>query len=188
MTKIVLIGDSGVGKTCLVNTLVNDEFIEEHQATIGASYSIKDIHYNKQVFRLHIWDTAGQERYQSMTPIYFHNAAIALLVFALNDLSSFDSIGRWAQTVTDFPDADITIILLGNKCDLDSERLIPIDQCISKAQSLGCKYIEVSAKSGFGLDELESEIGAFLAEKYKQSVQTETISLQQIPPEKKCCN
>ena len=190
--KVIILGDAGVGKTSLAKRQAQGSFDFKMNPTVGASHIKTRIKIEDHNVELMLWDTAGEERFRSVAPSLLRGANGLVLVYDLTNPNSFKDIDIYMEMFLDTCNVDPTltlpVLLLGNKCDLDSERLIPIDQCISKAQSLGCKYIEVSAKSGFGLDELESEIGAFLAEKYKQSVQTETISLQQIPPEKKCCN
>ena len=192
MTKIVIIGNSGVGKTCIVNAFVNDVFYDTYQPTVGASYLVKEIEYDGNKYKLNIWDTAGQEKYQSMTPIYFHNAKICLLVFSLTDQDSYDSIDKWSEIVTSYPDSDIKIILLGNKYDLENERVVTLEQCISKAQSLNVKYIEVSAKTRYGIDELTNELGEIVSNMAHEEIKKEVTPVNlndnnQKTNKKGCC-
>jgi small GTP-binding protein len=153
ITKVVIIGNSGVGKTCIANVIANDEFSDQYQATIGANYSVKELNYGGKDYKLQLWDTAGQERYQGMTPMYFHSAKVAIVVFSLDDEDSFEGVDKWMDIVNDFHEK-IGIILTGNKADLESSRVISSAEAIAKAEKFKCPYVEISAKTRLCIEEL----------------------------------
>ena len=188
MSKLVFIGDSSVGKTCICNALCNNTFSSDQAATIGSSYMQTTITYNGKDYELLLWDTAGQEKYQAMTPIYFHSAKIALLVFSLTDDDSFNHIQRWLYLVAQSQE-QVSTILIGNKCDLEEERTVSSQQCVEKAVELEFPYIEVSAKTRVGISELEQAIGEALENMEKEAEQDNVINIESTTKDKKkgCC-
>ena len=132
--KVVLLGESGVGKTCLSRSFVQSQPSLESDATIGASFAIKDVVVQGQSLKLHIWDTAGQERYKSITNAYYKGAKGALLVFDLTRKETFDSVDRWIPDLRASGDENVTILLIGNKCDLTENRQVSEEEARNKAQ------------------------------------------------------
>jgi len=165
--KVLIIGQTGVGKTALLNRYVDDEFYERTFSTIGVDYKLKSLEVlikevPKQV-KLQLWDTAGQERFHAITTSYFRGAHGVMLVFALNDLLSFERLQYWMDIVDD-QHVEYKI-LIGNKSDIVPRTVT--SEMISnfcKGHS-GLKYMETSAKTGNCVEETFKEMASTLAEK-----------------------
>ena len=147
--KIVIFGDTAVGKTCIVNQLKTNNFDDKAEATIGAGETnIKRI-YNGKPIELQLWDTAGQERFQSLSVTYARNAQIVILTYSITDRQSFESIRTWNNALEKVDlDANCVKYLVANKIDLSSESLVDKEEGESLAEDLGAKFISVSAKTG----------------------------------------
>lgn len=152
--KIIIIGDMGVGKTCILNRFAKDEFTMEHVSTIGVSFISKDIDFGQGKLVLHIWDTAGQEIYRSVTRSYYRNSSCALIIYDITSKQSFESVETWLQDVkANVPD-HCKIFLVGNKIDLDSSRVISEEEGRKFADENNIKFFEVSAASGQNVNQL----------------------------------
>jgi small GTP-binding protein len=132
--KIVLIGDSGVGKSNILSRYLSDSFSFDSKATVGVEFGSKNIKIEEDIIKVQIWDTAGQERYKSITNAYYKGAKGALLVFDLTRKSSFDSIDKWVTDLKANGDEKISIILIGNKSDLEENRQVTQEEAASKAE------------------------------------------------------
>ena len=143
--KLVLIGDTGVGKSNLLSRYTKDEFYSESKTTIGVDFATRIIQIGKKKLKTQIWDTAGQERYRAMTNAYYRGAAGALIVFDICSLLSFNSMERWLQEIREHGDPGVPIVLVGNKFDLKHLREVPIEIATSFAQENNLKYFETSA-------------------------------------------
>mmetsp|Transcript_32611 Transcript_32611/g.56631 ORF Transcript_32611/g.56631 Transcript_32611/m.56631 type:complete len:191 (-) Transcript_32611:1075-1647(-) len=148
--KVVVLGNSNVGKTCLVNRLARDTF-SEAEPTIGANFLTKALEVDSEVKSYDIWDTAGQERYRSLTPMYYRGAAIAIVVFDLGNCESFEGAKSWVRELQTNASTGSIIGLLGNK--LDIKRAVSRDVAIGYASVNGLFYEEVSAKTGENVKE-----------------------------------
>ncbi|CAM9501247.1 unnamed protein product [Scytosiphon promiscuus] len=120
--KLLMIGDSGVGKTCLLLRYANDSFSQTFITTIGIDFKIKNIDLDSKRIKLQIWDTAGQERFRTITTSYFRGAQGILLVYDVTDKKSFNSIRNWVAQIQQHADVAVNKILIGNKCDMDEDR------------------------------------------------------------------
>ena len=116
--KIVLIGDSGVGKSNLLLRYTQDQFKINSQSTIGVEFATRSIQIEDSYVRAQIWDTAGQERYRAITNAYYRNAVGALLIYDITKRNTFDNINRWYSELREHADHNIVVLLVGNKCDL----------------------------------------------------------------------
>ena len=143
--KIVVVGDSGVGKTNLIKRFISNEFSENFKATIGVEFMSKAYRINKHLFKVEIWDTAGQERYKSITAVYYKGAKGALIVYDTTDKSTFDDIDKWMLEIKDKTSKDIKLMIIGNKIDLKDEREVKNEEAMKKAESLGIPLMEASA-------------------------------------------
>jgi small GTP-binding protein len=146
--KIVVVGDSGVGKTCLLIRFVREVFDEESQPTLGVEFLTKIVQTDKHRIQLQLWDTAGQELFRSVTRGYYRGSAGALLLFDLTNRESFESIGRWLQDIRDVARVDVVTVLIGNKSDLADQRQVTTDEATAFAKEHGMAYFETSAKTG----------------------------------------
>ena len=122
--KIVLIGDSGVGKSNLITRFTKDEFNIESKATIGVEFATKIMKHQEQMIKTQIWDTAGQERYRAITTAYYKGAVGAIVVFDISNNDSFLNISKWMNEIQNGADSDIAILLIGNKNDLEDSRQV----------------------------------------------------------------
>ena len=130
----------------------HNKFLDEYQATIGVEFGAKNVEIDNKIFRVQIWDTAGQENFRSITRAYYKNSVCALIVFDINNEDTFDSVQSWIQECKLQTPKTVTMILVGNKCDLECK----VDRNKAKeiAEENGMLYFETSAKTGKGVDEL----------------------------------
>jgi small GTP-binding protein len=146
--KVVIVGDSGVGKTCFLIRFVRDMFDEESQPTLGVEFLTKIVATERHRLQLQLWDTAGQELFRSVTRGYYREAAGALIVFDLTSRPSFDNVGRWLQDIRDVARPDVVALLIGNKADRADERVVSVEDAQEFAKAHSMPYFETSAKTG----------------------------------------
>jgi small GTP-binding protein len=146
--KVVVVGDSGVGKTCFLVRYVRDLFEEETNSTLGVEFLTKIVQTDKHKIQLQLWDTAGQEIFRSVTRGYYRGAAGALIVFDLTSMDSFLHVGEWLQDIRDVARSDVVAVLIGNKLDLASDRKVSAEKAAEFAKANGLQYFETSAKDG----------------------------------------
>ena len=145
--KIVMTGDSGVGKSQLIQRYVNDIFDETHSTTLGVEISTKFLDIDDKKIALSFWDTMGQEQYQSLAPLYYKGASGAILVFDITKRGSFTNITKWNESLNNNSSGTIATLLVGNKVDLKEQREVSHDEAIKYAEELNYAYIETSAKN-----------------------------------------
>ena len=152
LLKYIIIGNSSVGKSNLLLKFAHNKFLDEYQATIGVEFGAKNVEIDNKIFRVQIWDTAGQENFRSITRAYYKNSVCALIVFDINNEDTFDSVQSWTQECKLQTPKTVTMVLVGNKCDLECK----VDRNKAKeiAEENGMLYFETSAKTGKGVDEL----------------------------------
>ncbi|XP_054848165.1 ras-related protein Rab-11A-like isoform X1 [Eublepharis macularius] len=143
--KIVLIGDSGVGKSNLLSRFTRNEFNLESKSTIGVEFATRSIQVDNKTVKAQIWDTAGQERYRAITSAYYRGAVGALLVYDIAKYLTYENAERWLKELQDHADTNIVIMLVGNKSDLRHLRAVPTDEAKSFAEKNGLSFIETSA-------------------------------------------
>ena len=146
--KIVIIGDSGVGKTNILKRFARNEFDIDTKSTIGVEFSTRTVDINGKIVKLQIWDTAGQERYRAITSAYYRGATGALLVYDVTQKYSFDNIKKWYTEIQNNVKNDIVIILIGNKADLKSVRTVSLDEGKFFANLHHFYFLETSALTG----------------------------------------
>ncbi|KAI8523320.1 hypothetical protein RHMOL_Rhmol13G0064200 [Rhododendron molle] len=143
--KIVVIGDSAVGKSNLLSRFARDEFDLHSKATVGVEFQTQVLEVEGKEVKAQVWDTAGQERFRAVTSAYYRGAFGALLVYDITRRTTFDSIKRWLDELNTHCDTTVARILVGNKCDLENIRDVSIDEGKSLAQEEGLFFIETSA-------------------------------------------
>ncbi|MFX0181704.1 MAG: Rab family GTPase [Candidatus Hodarchaeota archaeon] len=149
LLKICAIGSGSVGKTSLIRRFAEGKFETNYLPTLGVDITTKKIHIDDNQVKLILVDTAGQEFFGKLRPSYYRGASACLIMFALNDKKSFDSVPEWlAEFRKHIPDSSIPIALAGNKKDLEEERQVSLDEGESMAKTHGMTYKETSAKSG----------------------------------------
>lgn len=152
--KLLMVGDSGVGKSCLLLRFVDDKFNATFITTIGIDFKIKTIELDNTKIRLQIWDTAGQERFRTITTAYYRGAMGIIIVYDVCNQSSFDRVETWYKTVQEHAKEDAQVIIVGNKCDQEDLRVVSTQQGEQLAEKLGVPFIEASAKSGLNVSEV----------------------------------
>ena len=165
MVKVVIVGDSGVGKTNIMSKYLKNEFHEDSKATVGVEFGSKQFNIQGHQVKAQIWDTAGQERYKAITSAYYKGAKGAFIVYDISRKNTFDSISRWVSDITATADKKITLILIGNKSDLEDQRQVTKEQGEEKAKEFGLAFLETSASSG---DNLEKAFSLMINEVYKK--------------------
>jgi small GTP-binding protein len=135
--KLVLIGDSGVGKSNIISRYVRNEFKVDTKTTVGVEFGAKKVEVGGLNIKAQIWDTAGQERYRAVTCAYYKGAKGALLVYDITNLESFTNIDKWIRELKNNTDENISIIIIGNKSDLEKDRVIPMETAQTKAAQYG---------------------------------------------------
>ncbi|OHT06525.1 Ras-related protein Rab-6.1 [Tritrichomonas foetus] len=156
--KVVFIGETSVGKTSIITRALQYEISDEYKPTVGGNYFLKNVNHNGQDIRLNLWDTAGQERFRSMIPIYFRDANAIIIVYDISNRESFTQCDYWIDQMNDVENK-ILKFFVGNKIDLENERVVSVDEGRNKAEHYNAAYFEVSAKSGNGIEELFELIG-----------------------------
>lgn len=167
--KVVVLGQTDVGKTCIVSYLINGKFDNSVSPTLGASFASKTIKVNDQNVVLQIWDTAGQERFRVLTPMYYRGAHAALVVYSITDDSSFQEVDYWFRSIKKNNGSTASLYLIGNKSDLESDRSVTEDQGREKAKKYKAEFFETSALTGDGVEELFMT----LAKRYLEGMQVD---------------
>jgi len=142
---VVLIGDSGVGKSNLLSRFTRNEFNLDSKSTIGVEFATRSISVDSKTIKAQIWDTAGQERYRAITSAYYRGAVGALLVYDISKHQTYDNVTRWLKELRDHADSNIVIMLVGNKSDLRHLRAVPTDDAKAFASENNLSFIETSA-------------------------------------------
>ncbi|XP_010257365.1 PREDICTED: ras-related protein RABA4d [Nelumbo nucifera] len=143
--KVVLIGDSAVGKSQLLARYARNEFSLDSKATIGVEFQTRTLVIDHKTVKAQIWDTAGQERYRAVTSAYYRGAVGAMLVYDMTKRQSFDHVAKWLDELRSHADKNIVIMLVGNKSDLSTLRTVPIEDAKDFAQSESLFFMETSA-------------------------------------------
>lgn len=158
--RVVMIGDSSVGKTSLVFQLCKNEYNSDTKPTVATTFYTLEGDPEKSQQSLQIWDTAGAERYRALNSVYYHNAMGGILVFDLTSRTSFESLSSWYDEFRDLAQPNSTLVIVGNKFDIyetASER-VRLEEAEKWAATKGCKYISTSAVDGTGIAELKEYI------------------------------
>ncbi|KAI5966876.1 SEC4 [Candida pseudojiufengensis] len=164
--KLLLVGDSGVGKSCLLLRFVEDKFNPSFITTIGIDFKIRTIESKGKKIKLQVWDTAGQERFRTITTAYYRGAMGIVLIYDVTDSRSFENVENWFQTVTQHANEDAQIFLVGNKNDDDINRQVSKEQGEELASKLGIPFLEASAKSNANVDAIFYELAGIIQEKH----------------------
>jgi small GTP-binding protein len=151
--KIIIIGDSGVGKTKLLSKAINKTFDIDYCTTVGFEFSTYSIKINDKICKLHIWDTCGQEVYKSLILNFYRNCSLAILIYSIDNELSFEHVENWNNDIMNNCNIDTKKFLVGNKIDLENDREITKEEAESFAQKENIKYIETSAIKNMKVNE-----------------------------------
>lgn len=150
--KLIIIGDSTTGKTNILSRYLNNKFEKISKSTIGVELGNKTFNIKNNIVNCQIWDTAGQERYRSMTKAYYKGALGALIVYDITKKTTFESVENWLTDLKNSADQKISVILIGNKNDLEEEREVTIEEGEMKAKEFGIAFLETSALNGTNIE------------------------------------
>ena len=151
--KVVIVGDSGVGKSNLIKRFTSNEFNANSKATVGVEFLSKSYKINDKIFKIEMWDTAGQERYKSITSAYYKGAKGALLVYDTTSGQSFENISKWLSEIKEKTNKETKLILIGNKIDLKDSKVVSTELALAKAKEWGMPLTETSAKDATNVKE-----------------------------------
>ena len=161
--KMIVIGDAGVGKSCLTAKASKGIFEETYSATVGFEFLVFNVKLNDKVIKLQIWDTCGQELYRSLISSFYRNASLAMMVYAIDNMESFNHIETWLKEVKLQSNPDIKIFLIGNKSDLEENRKVTTEAAKTFKDENGIHYFsEASAKNGVNAKEVFIEAAKLL--------------------------
>uniref|UniRef100_A0A8C1CQE8 RAB6A, member RAS oncogene family n=1 Tax=Cyprinus carpio carpio TaxID=630221 RepID=A0A8C1CQE8_CYPCA len=160
--KLVFLGEQSVGKTSLITRFMYDSFDNTYQATIGIDFLSKTMYLEDRTVRLQLWDTAGQERFRSLIPSYIRDSTVAVVVYDITNVNSFQQTTKWIDDVRTERGGDVIIMLVGNKTDLADKRQVSIEEGERKAKELNVMFIETSAKAGYNVKQLFRRVAAAL--------------------------
>jgi len=173
--KLLLIGDSGVGKTCILFRFSDDAFNTTFISTIGIDFKIKTIELKGKKIKLQIWDTAGQERFHTITTSYYRGAMGIMLVYDITNLKSFENIAKWLRNIDEHANEDVEKMILGNKCDMEDNRQVPKERGDAIALEHGIKFMETSAKNNINIDRAFQELAEAILNKTSRETSSSTI-------------
>mmetsp|Transcript_11170 Transcript_11170/g.14883 ORF Transcript_11170/g.14883 Transcript_11170/m.14883 type:complete len:209 (+) Transcript_11170:131-757(+) len=168
--KLLLIGDSGVGKSCLLLRFADNTYTESYISTIGVDFKVRTIQLDGKTIKLQIWDTAGQERFRTITSSYYRGAHGIIVVFDVTDQVSYNNVKQWLKEIERYACENVNKLLVGNKCDLEDKRQVAYETAKEFADDLQISYIETSAKNATNVDETFIKIASEI-QKHKQGPQ-----------------
>jgi len=163
--KLLLIGDSGVGKSSLLLRFADNTFTESFISTIGVDFKIRTLEIDGNTVKLQIWDTAGQERFRTITSSYYRGAHGIIVVYDVTNPETFNNVQKWLQEIERYACETVHKLLVGNKCDLVSERKVSSDDAREFADQLNLVFLETSAKDSTNVEEAFSKMARSIKEK-----------------------
>jgi len=182
--KLVLVGDSGVGKTCLISRFISGHFEADSKSTNGASYASKKVEYPElgKSLVLDIWDTAGQEKYKSLTKFFYKDAVMIILVYNITRRESYDNLKNfWYKEIKDNGEKDIVLGIAGNKSDLYDEEAVPEPEAREFAKSINAIFALTSAQNNSGVDKLFHDMGnKFLDPNFQEKVNDAKVEKEKV--------
>ena len=165
--KIIIVGDSGVGKSSLLKRAVQNKFDGNYQATIGFEFLLMHFNVNDLKLKLQIWDTCGQEMYRSLVQGFYRNTSLALVVYDINQKKTYESLDIWLKDIRQHTEQELPIFIAGNKSDL--ERVVPFEEAkVFAVSNRTKKFIECSAKTGYNVKEIFFDAAKYLYKTYKE--------------------
>ncbi len=189
--KILLLGDSAVGKTCFLLRFTDNSFEQVHMSTIGLDYRLKTMELpNKRNVKIQIWDTAGQDKFRAITKNYYKGAHGILLIYDITDTNSFDNVKSWIEQIREETGVKVIIYLIGNKNDLVDERKIKPEDGQKIADEFGVPFFESSAKSGMNVNEIFESLVQKIDEEFSKIPDNSNIDFKKLgknKTKKSCC-
>merc|ERR1712115_150252 len=193
LIKLLLIGDSGVGKSCLLLRFSDDSFTQSFITTIGIDFKIKTIDLDGKRIKLQIWDTAGQERFRTITTAYYRGAMGILLVYDVTDEQSFQNIRNWIRNIEQHAADNVNRVLIGNKCDMISEKVVETARGQDLADEYSIRFFEASAKTNINVKEAFESIASDIKTRLdasggaSKSTGAKNLTFHERDKKKSCC-
>ena len=187
--KILLLGDSSVGKTCFLMRYADNTFQEIHMSTIGLDYKLKNVQLDGgKIVKVQIWDTAGQDRFRSITKNYYKGAHGIILIYDVTSRKTFENVKNWVEQIKEEVSDKVNIILVGNKIDDEKNRKVSTEEGKQMADSCELEFFETSAKSGVNIDSTFNELVKKTVETYsKTEGKGEKLNSKKPGTKKGCC-
>jgi len=192
--KLIVIGDSGVGKSCLTNNAIKNTFEDTYNATVGFEFFTFNIKLKNKIVKLQIWDTCGQELYRSLITNFYRNTSLAIMVYSINSKDSFDNIEMWLRELRTHSNPDAKVFLIGNKVDLENEREVKKEQGEAYSKANKCDlFMETSAKTGLNAQNVFIQAAKLLLDNFNQyedrkkrdgDLESDELSTEPAPPQK----
>ena len=168
--KYIIIGDPSVGKSCILNQFLNNNFNEEYDITVGVEFGAKTIDINGRMAKLQIWDTAGQDSFKSITRAYYRGSAAALICYDITNRDSFENLEGWLHECKSNGNQEMTLVLVGNKIDLESEREVSMEEGQKFAEKNEMLFFETSAKTAERVGDLFHQSGDLIFTKIDNGI------------------
>ncbi|KAH0796026.1 GTP-binding protein YPTM2 [Histomonas meleagridis] len=188
--KFIVIGESSVGKTCIVTRFCDNAFDESFLTTVGVDFKIKMIEIDGVTIKLQIWDTAGQEQFRTITKSYYRGAHGILLVFDVSKKETLTKTKMWMESITKEANDSVTVALIGNKIDLQRE--VSPEEGLEFAKEFGVPYFETSAKTGDSIDEVFNVMASTIKQRLDNEPEEKPVSIKiptnTVNDKKKCCS
>eukprot|EP00002_Diphylleia_rotans_P009588 TRINITY_DN19974_c0_g1_i1.p1 TRINITY_DN19974_c0_g1~~TRINITY_DN19974_c0_g1_i1.p1 ORF type:complete len:204 (-),score=48.34 TRINITY_DN19974_c0_g1_i1:199-810(-) len=151
--KLLLIGDTGVGKSCILVRFADEKFNETYVSTIGVDFKIRTVEIEGKTIKLQIWDTAGQERFRTITTSYYRGAHGIILVYDITESTTFDGLRQWLKEIESYASETVERLIVGNKCDLTEKRQVAYEEAKRFADEVKIQLLETSAKNSTNVEQ-----------------------------------
>ncbi|XP_026388358.1 ras-related protein RABD1-like isoform X1 [Papaver somniferum] len=192
--KLLLIGDSSVGKSCLLLRFADDSYVDSYISTIGVDFKIRTVELDGKTVKLQIWDTAGQERFRTITSSYYRGAHGIIIVYDVTDMESFNNVKQWLNEIDRYANDSVCKLLVGNKSDLVDKKVVDTETAKAFADSLGIPFLETSAKEGSNVEQafltMAAEIKKKMGNQPTSDNKGSTVQMKGKPIQEKsnCCS
>ncbi|KAH1202296.1 GTP-binding protein YPTM2 [Glycine max] len=192
--KLLLIGDSGVGKSCLLLRFADDSYLDSYISTIGVDFKIRTVEQDGKTIKLQIWDTAGQERFRTITSSYYRGAHGIIVVYDVTDQESFNNVKQWLNEIDRYASENVNKLLVGNKCDLTANKVVSSETAKAFADEIGIPFMETSAKNATNVEQafmaMAAEIKNRMASQPVNNARPPTVQIRGQPVNQKagCCS
>ena len=186
--KVLLLGDTTVGKTCFLMKYTDKTFQDIHMATIGLDYRLKTMKLKSgKNIKLQIWDTAGQDRFRAITKNYYKGSHGIILIYDVTNVQTFENVKQWVSQIREEASPNVVIYIAGNKIDMEEDRKVNKEEGEKLAEELGFPFVETSAKSGININETFEDLVERIDKVYGNSTQKVTRNNLYQAKDKKCC-
>ncbi|OVA08081.1 Small GTPase superfamily [Macleaya cordata] len=192
--KLLLIGDSAVGKSCLLLRFADDSYVDSYISTIGVDFKIRTMELDGKTIKLQIWDTAGQERFRTITSSYYRGAHGIIIVYDVTEMESFNNVKQWLNEIDRYANDSVCKLLVGNKCDLVENKVVETETAKAFADELGIPFLETSAKDSINVEQAFLTMAAEIKKRMgnqpssnKKAANTVKMKGQPIQQKSNCC-